>query len=218
MMAPKLPPHDPARLRSVSEIKLAVRIDLWRFPFWEGHTRMGAFVPEWSAEARDQVIGAVAKTFATDGLVVRHSDARLPVPWRPGRHALVEPLAIPDCEAREDAAATSARLEVVAIQTVKTAGQRVFSVIASLIDPAFWLMLPVMPIWLTAHAVGAGNTAIRFCLYEAGSPAPAWAYGEWDHGGLDLRDPANVEQLVGRALEHYRAALAKGSVKAPTDK
>jgi len=69
--------------------------------------------------------------------------------------------------------------------------------------------MPLAPSLWAGYSFGAGATAVRFCLFQTGTSAPAWAYAEWFHGGLDLRNPTNIQGLVGRAQEHYRAALTK---------
>ena len=207
MTEPKLPPHDPERLERLSEINVAVEVGIWEFPFFEIQSRTGTYKHEWSVQAQDQMMATVAKAFATDGPIVTPSDVRTHVPWRPARHALVDPNSVPDCMLTENAVVP--RLEVGAIQTVKTTGERVFGAMVGTLHPLSWVMAPFIPTQWAGYFFGSGLTAVRFCLFEHGTSAPTWVYAEWFHGGLDLRDPANLEQLVSRAREHYRAALAK---------
>lgn len=202
----KMPPHSPEQLKGVSGITTSVEIEVWESRAKRENVRMS----EWSAEAREHVIAAVAKTFSTEGGVVTVSDARPSVPWHPDTYATVDPqFTIPDCELAGDAAGPEARLEVVAIQTVRSGGQRAFMSAAGSIYPPAWLFMPFAPSFWAGYYYGAGVTAVRFCLFQPGTSVPAWAYGEWFHGGLDLRNPTNAQQLVQRAHEHYRAALAK---------
>lgn len=202
MTAVKMPPYSPELLTGVSGFIIAVDIEVWETRFREKNGK-------WSVEAREHLIAALAKTFSTDEGVVTVSDALPPVPWHrdPEIGSQVLPrFTIPDCTLAADAVSAKARLEVVAIQTVRSWARWPM---AFFYAPESLLIMPFAPTWAAGFWLGAGVTAIRFCLFQPGTTGAAWAYGEWFHGGLDLRNPANVEQLVQRAHEHYRAALAK---------
>jgi hypothetical protein len=202
----KIPPYAPQRLGGVSRIVASVEIEVWEVLSKHGSTRMD----EWSAQARENVIASVAKSFSAEGEVTVN-DTRPPVPWHPGTYAMVKPhFTVPDCGLAGDRASAEAHLlEVTAIQTVKGAGLQAAAAAAGLLDPAAWLIAPFAPTVWAGYFYGGGVTAVRFCFSQPGSSVPAWAYAEWFHGGLDLRDPANTQQLVERAHQHYRAALAK---------
>lgn len=219
-----VPAYDPQQLGSVSEINVAVQIDVWSHGDEMDLAELfvnpltSSIVPEWSAAARDQVIATIAKTFASEGLAVTLSDARPLVPWHAANTFLhaVQPYSIPGCGSPEDVAPGVARLEVVAIQTVKTPSARAADISTFALVGGFVMMAaPHALPHIFGGFFGAGVTAVRFCLFQAGSSKPAWAYEEWFHGGFDLRDPAKVKQLVDRAREHYRAALSKSSLSAP---
>jgi hypothetical protein len=199
MMNPKQPGYERGQLAEVSEIELAVTVKVW-------HSDKGAYKPEWSDLIRERLTDTLAENFARDAVLIRRSEARPPLPWGPGRYASIEPLKIPDCESPGEPALSRTRLEVVAAQTVKTAGERARS-LAGLMDPALWVFLPIMPDTVLNYVFGSGETVIRFCLYQPGRPAAVWAYGEWDSAGVDLREPANLKAIVARTLQHYRAAV-----------
>jgi len=218
----QLPPHDPERLAGVSEIDIAVQIDVFSADKLK-------LMPEWSAAARGHMIASVAKRFSSEGFAVTLSDARPQIPWHLTKKIpSVEPyFEIPGCESPVDAAPATARLEVVAIQTVKSPLLQTASIGLGLMVAVFIPYgpygygpnshIPSPPLFY-GHFFGAGVSAVRFCLFEAGNSAPAWAYAEWVHAGFDLRDPAKVERLVGRVLEHYRGARSRSSLSAPMDR
>ena len=198
MTVPKMPQYQPAGQKRISAAKLAVDVAVSK-------GMENADMPEWANKARDQLIAATAKAFSTDGLLLTPDESRPSVPWKPAEHGLVEPhFTLPNCHRR--ARDQTAWLEVVAIQSVKDARQRVTYGIAGVIHPWAWLMYPLVPTYIAGSAFGSGVTAVRFCLFSDEGLEPVWAYGEWFHAGLDLRDAGNVERLLTRALEHYRAA------------
>lgn len=202
--APKVPPHDSSRLGNVSQIDIAVQINVYEYP--------GSLMPEWSTEARGRMIATLASTFSANGFVVTLNDVLPEVPWSLQLHGVVQPRQFEtvECKLIGHAPITAARLEVVGIQIVKSAGARLqdsATGLVGLVFPPAWIMWLYPPLW--GAVFGPGETAIRFCLFEPGTAEPVWAYVEWFHAGLDLRDSENVEELIKRVQEHYRAALAK---------
>ena len=207
----KMPAYSPEQLTGISEITITVEIEVWEARAKTAHP-MGFMqsdsvsMPEWSAEAREHVITAVAKSFSNEGLVVTVRDVRPRVPWLPDVYATVSPIEMPTCGLfRYDA---EAHLEVVAIQVVKSTGLRAQSWVVGLWPPSL-VVAPLNPSGYAGYFFGAGHTEVRFCLFQPGISGPAWAYAERFFGGLDLRDPTNARQLAERAHEHYRAAVAK---------
>ena len=192
-----MPAYDPSRLKSIRTIELAVGVEA-RETFMAGN----ASKPEWAAQARTNLTASIVSAFSTDGYVIKMSEAVPAVPWYTnGNYPDVYPkFTIPNCELAVPHA--ESLLEVVAFQLVKSTGSRVDMFIAGLVDAP--LLMPFAPTDVFGLFFGEGRTAVRFCLFEAGTSRVAWVYADWFHGGLDLRDRANVDKLVRKAHEAFR--------------